>query len=140
MIRKPRGVLLCLGCPARARTWTLLIQSQTCCQLHHGTITECKNKKKFLTTAMNSLCNLCWIDDSGKFFKRNSHPDSFECWLTYCSKQYNAILLIEYQFLDKRPARVGIFDEIDPRFQCRKQGTMPLNFKFISPFLNNSLI
>ena len=25
-------------CPVRARTWTLLIQSQTCCQLHHGTI------------------------------------------------------------------------------------------------------
>ena len=24
------------NCPARARTWTLLIQSQTCCQLHHG--------------------------------------------------------------------------------------------------------
>ena len=27
-----------VGCPARARTWTLLIQSQTCCQLHHGAI------------------------------------------------------------------------------------------------------
>ncbi len=25
-----------LHCPARVRTWTLLIQSQTCCQLHHG--------------------------------------------------------------------------------------------------------
>ncbi len=31
-----------LSCPARARTWTLLIQSQTCCQLHHGaTIRYC---------------------------------------------------------------------------------------------------
>lgn len=25
-----------LSCPARARTWRLLIQSQTCCQLHYG--------------------------------------------------------------------------------------------------------
>ena len=25
-------------CPARARTWTLLIQSQTCCQLHQGAV------------------------------------------------------------------------------------------------------
>ena len=25
-------------CPTRARTWTLLIQNQTCCQLHHQTI------------------------------------------------------------------------------------------------------
>ena len=26
------------GWPARARTWTLLNQNQTCCQLHHGSI------------------------------------------------------------------------------------------------------
>ena len=26
------------GCLARVRTWTLLIQSQTCCQLHHEAI------------------------------------------------------------------------------------------------------
>ncbi len=30
--------MLLHGCPARGRTWTLLIQSQTCCQLHHRTI------------------------------------------------------------------------------------------------------
>ncbi len=29
------------SCPARARTWTLLNQNQTCCQLHHGTIIWC---------------------------------------------------------------------------------------------------
>src|SRR5690606_8217196 len=27
-----------LYCPSRARTWTLLIQSQTCCQLHQGAV------------------------------------------------------------------------------------------------------
>jgi hypothetical protein len=27
-----------VGCLARARTWTFLIQSQTCCQLHHEAI------------------------------------------------------------------------------------------------------
>jgi 23S rRNA A1618 N6-methylase RlmF len=32
--KKPQKAAFC--CSARARTWTFLIQSQTCCQLHHG--------------------------------------------------------------------------------------------------------
>jgi hypothetical protein len=33
-------------CPTRARTWTLLDQNQTCCQLHHRTFLteECKDR------------------------------------------------------------------------------------------------
>lgn len=29
-----------LHCPARVRTWNLLTQNQTCCQLHHGAETS----------------------------------------------------------------------------------------------------
>ena len=32
-------------CPAKARTWTLLIQSQTCCQLHYRTMWAQNYKK-----------------------------------------------------------------------------------------------
>ncbi len=31
-------------CPTRVRTWTLLIQSQTCCQLHHRAMRRQKYK------------------------------------------------------------------------------------------------
>ncbi len=44
-IKKPLAIYLnnkrfnyLSSCPTRARTWTLLYQKQTCCQLHHGTI------------------------------------------------------------------------------------------------------
>ncbi len=38
------------GCLARARTWTFLIQSQTCCQLHH--------EAKYI---IDLLCKRSWI-------------------------------------------------------------------------------
>ena len=39
-----RLILNILSCPTRVRTWTLLIQSQSCCQLHHWAIDYgCKN-------------------------------------------------------------------------------------------------
>ena len=53
------GSLSC--CPVRFRTWTLLIQSQTCCQLHHRTIFKiCAAKIAFCINSKLSF----W-----KFFK-----------------------------------------------------------------------
>ena len=34
------------SCPTRVRTWTLLIQSQSCCQLHHWAFAGAKIVKK----------------------------------------------------------------------------------------------
>ena len=36
--KKPCKATLQGCCPTRARTWTLLNQNQTCCQLHHRTM------------------------------------------------------------------------------------------------------
>src|SRR5690606_3196716 len=33
---RDRSLTTSTDCPARGRTWTFLIQSQACCQLHHG--------------------------------------------------------------------------------------------------------
>jgi hypothetical protein len=37
---KRKGTLLFFCCPTRFRTWTLLNQNQTCCQLHHRTVSR----------------------------------------------------------------------------------------------------
>ena len=39
--------------PVRGRTWTLLNQNQTCCQLHHGTIKHIQNLLRLLI--------MCWV-------------------------------------------------------------------------------
>lgn len=35
------------SCPSRARTWTLLIQSQACCQLHQGAVGPSDERKAY---------------------------------------------------------------------------------------------
>jgi hypothetical protein len=69
------SLLFC--CPARVRTWTLLIQSQTCCQLHYRTI-------------------LIFVGPSGlPGIHRDRLPvlNSFQClkfWLTYQGSNLNS--------------------------------------------------
>lgn len=42
-------------CPTRVRTWTLLIQSQSCCQLHHWALNSAAKIRPFFIRATESV-------------------------------------------------------------------------------------
>ena len=61
--KKERLTKPLLSCPIRGRTWTLLIQSQTCCQLHHRAVSVLNWRRKGRTIFYNKKIFLhffCW--------------------------------------------------------------------------------
>jgi hypothetical protein len=60
---KKRSATVRSHCPSRARTWTFLIQSQACCQLHQGAV-----------RARSLFQGICSTGEEGKSGRRGSNP------------------------------------------------------------------
>jgi hypothetical protein len=75
------GVMPCrpFSCPSWARTRTLLIQSQACCQLHQGAVPNCSSRPRSAGGAIYPLPRLLLNPDRGTALR----PVRPRCALSY---------------------------------------------------------